>query len=114
MVLAGGGDGQSLRWQLGHWLDPFAEPLSDENRAFVVLSGKWEAVDVAEWPGYSRIIGQPITSVEAITPGSGLTDAVFRAEPDLVMGARIVTPGGRLDAFSNGWDEFEVIVSPAD
>ncbi len=28
-------DGESLRIEEGHWLDPFQEPLSPENKEFV-------------------------------------------------------------------------------
>jgi hypothetical protein len=38
---------RTLRVRATAWEDPFAEPLSAENRAFVEKSGKWAAFDVS-------------------------------------------------------------------
>jgi hypothetical protein len=112
VVLDGSADGSSLRWTTGRWLDPFAEPLSDENRRFVESSGKWVAVDVAEWDGYDRLIGQPISAVVPITPRWARIDSAgwLPSDLDRVVGVHVVTVNGGLEAFSNGGDEFHVII----
>ena len=37
------------------WEDPFAEPLSDENRALVEKTGKWIAFDVSAGTGTGTV-----------------------------------------------------------
>ncbi|MCL1838585.1 MAG: hypothetical protein FWG47_04625 [Propionibacteriaceae bacterium] len=40
-----GGDGETLAVANRAWVDPFAEPLSAENRAYVESYGKWTAFE---------------------------------------------------------------------
>jgi hypothetical protein len=48
VLLDNAADGEALRVRRQAWEDPFAEPLSGENRAFVEESGKWTAFDRPE------------------------------------------------------------------
>ena len=41
ILLDGAADGEALRVSTQLWQDPFAGPLSDENRAYVDKSGQW-------------------------------------------------------------------------
>lgn len=47
VLLDNASDGEELRVRTEPWEDPFVEPLSEENRAFVETSGKWTAFDVS-------------------------------------------------------------------
>ncbi|KIR62878.1 hypothetical protein TK50_18235 [Micromonospora haikouensis] len=58
--LESGADGESLRLGVGGWCDPFAEPMSVENREFVARSGKWVAFDVSCESGYKELIGRRV------------------------------------------------------
>ena len=62
-----GADGESLRFAVGELVDPFIEPLSPENRAFVAESGKWTAFDVSSDPSFGRLIGAQIGDVNLLT-----------------------------------------------
>jgi hypothetical protein len=74
-------DGESLRVTETAWADPFAEPLSIENREFVQRSGKWTAFDVSTLGRWAKLIGEPLSDVEAITDDSGKTiGIVLRTE----------------------------------
>jgi hypothetical protein len=44
VLLFGGPRADGMRWEEGRWADPFAEPLSPENRAFVKPAGRWGRV----------------------------------------------------------------------
>ena len=66
LLLDAGPDGYSLMATDEPWLDPFTEPLSDENTNFVERSGKWTAFDVAGEMPYTQLVGQEIKSVEFI------------------------------------------------
>jgi len=71
-----GADGESLRVTETAWADPFAEPLSTENREFVERSGKWTAFDVSTVGRWAKLIGEPLSDVEAITDDGGKTTGV--------------------------------------
>jgi hypothetical protein len=110
VVLAGAPDGDTMRWEQGEWIDPFAEPLSPENREHVELTGRWVAFDVGAWPGYVHAMGETILSVEPLS--RRWRDEKYREEPsphgDAAIGARFVFGGVSIDAFSTGGDEFAV------
>jgi hypothetical protein len=40
--------GEELAIETGPWIDPFAEPLTDENRSYVQLVGKWTDFEVSK------------------------------------------------------------------
>ncbi|MFI6079346.1 hypothetical protein ACIA5C_48390 [Actinoplanes sp. NPDC051343] len=65
--LESGADGESLRISVDEWVDPFAEPLSAENRKFIEASGKRTAFDVSEFEGYKLLIGQRVENFSLIT-----------------------------------------------
>ena len=65
--LESGADGESLRVSVGEWVDPFAEPLSAENREFVEASGKRTVFDVSELEGYKLLIGQRVENFSLMT-----------------------------------------------
>ena len=105
LVFDTAGNGQDLRVKRGAWRDPFAEPLSQENRDWVAKAGKWQAFDVsAEWP-FSALIGRPLSAVRATAGPS--------AAPEI--GGLVLTIGVDL-LIEVGADELEVEVlidSPA-
>ncbi|WP_446663586.1 hypothetical protein [Flexivirga sp. B27] len=59
-----GHDGEKLRVCRGRWIDPFAEPLSAENREFVRTSGKWTAFDIDAEDDLGQLIGRSLDRVE--------------------------------------------------
>lgn len=69
-------DGESLRVAETAWVDPFSEPLSPENRVFVQQSGKWAAFDVSTLDRWAKLIGEPLSDVEAISNDAGKTTGV--------------------------------------
>lgn len=95
MRLESSSDGASLRLRVGEWVDPFAEPISDENRAFVRSSGKWTAYDVSEDRGYREMIGHSIRVTNLFTMN------------DLIIGLEL-TAGGVLLRAEVGADELVV------
>lgn len=56
-------DGETVRIVATPWDDPFAEPLSAENRAFVEQSGKWTLFDTSTTPEMAPLRGQRIRQV---------------------------------------------------
>lgn len=58
--LESGADGESLRVWVGRWIDPFGEPMTEENRRFVEQSGKWTAFEVSHEDPYRRLVGQKV------------------------------------------------------
>jgi hypothetical protein len=60
-----GSDGATVAVRAEAWADPFAEPLSDENREFVRESGKWTAFDVSGDPRFAPLVGQHLEEVAA-------------------------------------------------
>jgi hypothetical protein len=59
------------------WEDPFAEPLSDENRDFVEKSGKWTAFDVSAEGAFATFIGDVLDTVEPVLAGSGKVTGII-------------------------------------
>lgn len=66
MVLDACGDGESLSVTAGTWSDPFEEPLSEENRAYVEKSGKWTVFEVSDNDPLRRVIGGRVVRVDEI------------------------------------------------
>lgn len=69
MLLGNAADGETLRVQMEAWEDPFAGPLSDENRDFVEKSGKWTAFDVSAEGVFAMFIGDVLDTVEPVLAG---------------------------------------------
>jgi hypothetical protein len=100
LLLDSGPDGETLRVETHLWTDPFAEPLSDQNRSFVDTAGKWSAFGVSNDALYSRLIGQKVQSVKIIaTPAGKLTGCLFQTSVGS-LGVQVVA------------DELVVTVSP--
>lgn len=68
-----GPDGDGLRLSTGAWHDPFVEPLSAENRAYVEEVGKWTAFDVTADELYASLIGE---AVRWVHPGDAAGGSV--------------------------------------
>jgi hypothetical protein len=86
-------DGDSLRVLAEEWHDPFAEPMSPENREFVAKSGKWTAYDVSGDPEFAAFTGDLLQSVEPFSNSDGK-----------VTGVALRTAGGgtvRLDVIAD-------------
>ena len=73
---ATGADGASLRVVVGSWVDPFPEPLSEENRAYVESHGKWTAFDTSATPEMAPLDGQIVRRVLPIRDQAGLRRGV--------------------------------------
>jgi hypothetical protein len=72
-------DGETLRVRTQAWEDPFAGPLSGENRAFIEESGKWAAFDVSAKGAFAAFIGDVLASVEPVLAGPGkVTGMILR------------------------------------
>ncbi len=72
-------DGETLCVRTKAWEDPFAEPLSEENRTFVEQSGKWAAFDVSAVGAFATLIGDVLASAEPVLAESGhLTGMILR------------------------------------
>lgn len=79
VVLDAGGDGETLTATVGPWVDVFKEPLSEENREFVELSGKWTGFEVVPGEPLWRAVGQPLLRVEEISsPLNKITGVLLR------------------------------------
>jgi hypothetical protein len=66
VLLDGATDGESIRVRETPWEDPFPEPLTAENRAFVAESGRWIRVLSSGEQNYSELVGAPITGVQVL------------------------------------------------
>jgi len=67
LLLEGAGDGTTLRLQSDGWEDPFREPLSPEQRAYVDEYGKWTLFNVSDNEPYSAAIGSRLKGHIPIT-----------------------------------------------
>lgn len=63
VLLDGAADGESLRVRYAPWADPFASPISAENRLYIEQNGKWSRVEMSSDPRFASLIGEVITSV---------------------------------------------------
>lgn len=100
ILMTVGPDGDTLLVSEGPWLDPFAGPLSPENRSYIRQVGKWTCFDVTTMEPYASLVGQRISSVEtgfdrtgklrAATVRTGSAAVVIYVEADelVVMFAR--------------------------
>lgn len=72
-------DGEALSIRPEPWTDPFREPMSEENRAYLAAHGQWSAFDVqpADTP-LGALIGQPIEAAAKHTMPAGVD---FRLPP---------------------------------
>ena len=87
----GGGDGETLRLRTEPWSDPFAEPLSLENRSYVESSGKLSKVDVTSWHAYERLDGAVLHDFEPVFLQDGRLNAlVLHFEPTSVVRVGII------------------------
>lgn len=66
VLLSGGSDGASLRVNDKLWIDPFSEPLSKENQAFVCTSGKWTFFDMSAQEGMAALVGARLHAARPI------------------------------------------------
>jgi len=99
LLLDSGPDGEALKADTATWVDPFKEPLTEDNRRFISKSGKWTAFDVTEEELFSRLIEQTILQVLLVTTMEGkITGVMFQSS------------GGRLHAQVEG-DELALSVS---
>ncbi len=72
-------DGERLLVSCDEWQDPFVEPLSDENRAYVEECGKWILVSLSNAPEHAGLIGAKVCQVIPIFNRFGtLAGAQFR------------------------------------
>jgi hypothetical protein len=78
VVLDSRADGESIRVTGLRWTDPFGEPLSLENRAWVDEVGKWCAFDVRDDPEYVALAGDPVLSVDPVYGNDTITGALVR------------------------------------
>lgn len=81
----GASDGERLAIYPEPWEDPFAEPLSPENREFVRESGKWTKFDVSDQDSYAGFIGKKVIMVESIHNDVGNLAGVALFAPDGVI-----------------------------
>lgn len=61
-----GSDGESIRFRVGAWVDPFAGPLSEENRQFIKEAGKWSVFDLSDSEAYRLLVGKCIRDFDLI------------------------------------------------
>lgn len=92
--------GEVLNVVWGEWKDPFAEPLSGENREWVEQAGKWTRFDVTNDLPYRLLIGD----VLSVTPEfNRLNDQVaFTLE----------STSARMYAHTDAADELFIDISP--
>jgi hypothetical protein len=70
VVVDAGADGEKLALSAGPWMDPFREPLSEENRRFVETSGKWTLCELAAQDPLQRVLGHQIVRVDELQNSS--------------------------------------------
>lgn len=51
------------------WVEPFREPLSDDNRRFIEAGGRWTAHDVSAQEPYRDLVGSRLASYACTTNG---------------------------------------------
>jgi hypothetical protein len=81
-----GSNGETVRIIAAPWDDPFAEPLSAENRAFVEQSGKWTLFDTSTTSEMAPLIGQRIDRVFSVHDKWGTMHGVR-----LILGSLVLT-----------------------
>lgn len=98
-------DGESLRITELAWIDPFAEPLTTENREFVERSGKWTAFDVSADSSWAGLLGEVLSEVEPIMNSAHkLTGVILRTERGGVVRLGVMADELFLDGLvTPGW-----------
>src|SRR2546421_13110591 len=71
ILLSSGSDGESLGMSDTPWVDPFAEPLSNENREFVHISGKWTFFDESTQEDMAKLVGATLHAARPIRDKTG-------------------------------------------
>jgi hypothetical protein len=99
-LLRVGANGESLVVLDHPWQDPFGEPQSAENEAWIAEHGRWARFNVSGESEFSSYIGRTLTSVTAL-----------RAAGGNLCGARLVFDGVALD-FVGVADEAYVFTEP--
>lgn len=82
----GGVDGETVRIVDAPWEDPFVEPLSDENRAFVEQCGKWTLFDTSATPHMAPLVEHTIRSISLVHDQRGIRRGV-----ELEIGSTLLT-----------------------
>ncbi len=86
LFLDSDGDGESLRVRTGPWQNPFPDPLSRENAAFVETHGRGVLTDVSAQEPFAAMIRQPILEIEPVINSVGkLTGATAHFPKGLLM-----------------------------
>ena len=85
IVFDAAGDGESLVVSSGAWIDPFAEPISQENRTFIENSGKWTAFNVQADDSFGRVLGNQILQINNINNSSEKTIGIQIQIGDMVI-----------------------------
>jgi hypothetical protein len=80
IIVDAGADGEKLTLTPGPWVDPFREPLSEENRRFVESSGKWTLCELTPQDPLRRAIGHQVARVDELR---NLADSVVGAHIQL-------------------------------
>lgn len=66
LLLSSASDGERVHIRREPWVDPYYEPISDENREFIQESGKWSLFLANDHPSFASVIGKRINNVEKI------------------------------------------------
>jgi hypothetical protein len=75
-------NGEELAIRAGPWTDPFAPPLSPENKEYVSTHGKWTAIDVSAEAPYKKLLGVTAELVHTVVNPAGTTvgiEVIFRS-----------------------------------
>jgi hypothetical protein len=98
----GGSDGEKLLIQDSPWVDPFVQPMSEVNTAYVESSGKWTRFEKTEDPPYSSFVGSRVIGVDPVLTIAGK-----------LIGCLIRTSSGDINVLAE-WDEIHVTLSVQD
>lgn len=71
------GDGHSVVATDKAWTDPFAGPLSAENKNFLNQSGKWSIFDISHQPHVNPYLGKRIDQVFSIEDTDGRSRGIM-------------------------------------
>ena len=96
-LLRPGRDGESLRISQEPWRDPFEEPITEINAAFVKQYGKWSVLELSSFTPVASLVGQKLT---AIAP-------VFNQTAKLI-GLHLITQRGCV-SYLVEWDEGHIL-----
>jgi hypothetical protein len=79
------GNGDCLRVRSQRWIDPFGEPLSDENEHYVESHGKWKWVDDSSETAYAAMIENTVSSVSLLANEFGSIAGVRISTTDAAL-----------------------------